>query len=68
LLPAVDGGVNEWTATVLRHVFLGAQRDYLLELPGGQQIRASTPPRVQAVVGERVGVRLAPAVCRALSH
>ena len=59
-------GVNEWRARVLRHTFLGAQRDYLLELPGGQQIRASTPPRVQAVVGQEVGVRLPPEVCRAL--
>ncbi len=59
-------GANEFTGTVLRHTYLGAQRDYLLELPGGQQIRAVTPLRTVAEVGSQIGVRLPPQQCRAL--
>jgi iron(III) transport system ATP-binding protein len=60
-------GVNEFVGTVLRHTYLGPQRDYLLEMPGGQQIRATTPLRMVAAVGSQVGVRLPPEQCRALA-
>ena len=60
------GGRNAFTATVLRHTYLGAQRDYLLELEGGQQIRALTPMRTRAEVGSVVGIHLPPEQCRAL--
>ena len=64
---AADGqGPNRFTATVLRHTYLGAQRDYLLELPGGMQIRATTPLRTHAEVGSIVGIHLPPEQCRAL--
>jgi iron(III) transport system ATP-binding protein len=59
-------GPNRFTATVLRHTYLGAQRDYLLELPGGMQIRATTPLRTHAEVGSTVGIHLPPEQCRAL--
>jgi iron(III) transport system ATP-binding protein len=59
-------GVNEFTGKVLRHTYLGDQRDYLLELHGGQQIRATTPLRTVAEVGQDIGVRLPPEQCRAL--
>ncbi|GAC1338828.1 MAG: ABC transporter ATP-binding protein [Acetobacteraceae bacterium] len=62
------GGANEWTATVRQHTFLGAHRDYVLELPGGQPIRATTSPRLHAAVGDTVSVRLPPETCRALPH
>ncbi len=65
LVPAAPGN-NEFTATVRRHTYLGAQRDYLLELPGGMQIRATTPLRTRAEVGSTVGIRLPPDHCRAL--
>ena len=69
LLPGADGaGVNAFSGRVLRHTFLGTQRDYLVELPGGQQIRATVPLRIQAPVGSRIGVRLPPEHCRALPH
>ena len=72
LLPEPPGAeaadVNAFAGLVLRHTFLGAQRDYLLELPGGQQIRATVPLRMQAQVGSRIGVRLPPEHCRALPH
>jgi iron(III) transport system ATP-binding protein len=54
--PALSGGRNAFTATVLRHTYLGGQRDYLLELPGSQQIRAVTPLRTRAEVGSTVEV------------
>ena len=65
---APAAATNEFTGTVLRHTYLGAQRDYLVELPGGQQIRATTALRTRAEVGSRVGVRLPPEQCRALPH
>ena len=64
--PAASGGRNAFTATVLRHTYLGGQRDYLLELPGGQQIRAVTPLRTRAEVGSTVGIHFPPEQCRAL--
>jgi iron(III) transport system ATP-binding protein len=59
-------GINRFTATVLRHTYLGGQRDYLLELPGGAHIRATTPQRVRAGIGETLGIHLPPEQCRAL--
>jgi iron(III) transport system ATP-binding protein len=59
-------GANEFVAKVLRRTYLGSQRDYLLELEGGQQIRATTPQRMVAEVGGDVGIRLPPEQCRAL--
>jgi iron(III) transport system ATP-binding protein len=67
--PGAEGtDVNAFSGRVLRHTFLGTQRDYLVELPGGQQIRATVPLRTQAQVGSRIGVRLPPEHCRALPH
>ncbi|MEJ1977879.1 MAG: ABC transporter ATP-binding protein [Acetobacteraceae bacterium] len=69
LLPVAKApGVNEFIGTVLRHTYLGPQRDYLLEMPGGQQLRATTPLRMVAEVGSQVGVRLPPEQCRALAN
>jgi len=64
-VPATPGP-NQFTATVLRHTYLGAQRDYLLELPGSAQIRATTSLHIRAEVGSAVGVTLPPSQCRAL--
>ncbi len=57
---------NQFPATVRRHTYLGGQRDYLLELPGGAQIRATTGLRTLAEVGSTVGIHLPPEQCRAL--
>ena len=48
-------GANEFVAKVMRRTYLGSQRDYLLELEGGQQIRATTPQRMVAEVGGECG-------------
>lgn len=66
LTAPAGGGPNVFPATVLRHTFLGGQRDYLLELPGGTQLRAVAPSRTQATVGAEIAVCLPPASCRAL--
>ena len=57
---------NEFTAIVRRHTYLGGQRDYLLELPGGTELRATTPLRTRAEVGSEVGIHLPPDACRVL--
>jgi iron(III) transport system ATP-binding protein len=65
-----DGGralpVNEANGTVARRVYLGAQRDYLVALADGQQLRVMTPPGVDIPVGATVKLRLPPEHCRAL--
>ncbi len=55
-------------ATVLRHTYVGAQRDYLLDLGEDVQVRVLAPLHIRAGVGDVVGVRLPPESCRALSR
>jgi iron(III) transport system ATP-binding protein len=57
---------NEAIGTVARRVYLGAQRDYLVALKDGQQLRVVTPLAVDVPVGGTVRLRLPPALCRAL--
>jgi iron(III) transport system ATP-binding protein len=57
---------NEAIGTVARRVYLGAQRDYLVALKDGQQLRVVTPLSVDVPVGGAVRLRLPPARCRAL--
>jgi iron(III) transport system ATP-binding protein len=63
---AADGQPNEASGTVARRVYLGAQRDYLVTLKDGQQLRAVTPLSVDLAEGSAVRVHLPPAHCRAL--
>jgi iron(III) transport system ATP-binding protein len=67
---SADGGralpVNEADGTVARRVYLGAQRDYVVALADGQQLRVVTPPAVDIPVGATVKLRLPPEHCRAL--
>jgi iron(III) transport system ATP-binding protein len=57
---------NEAVGTVARRIYLGAQRDYLVALKDGQQLRVVTPLSVDVPVGGAVRLRLPPARCRAL--
>ena len=68
LLPdaATEGRPNEAAGTVARRVYLGAQRDYLVTLKDGQQLRVLTPLAIDIAVGSAVRVRLPAARCRAL--
>jgi iron(III) transport system ATP-binding protein len=64
--PASDG--NTAPGTVVRQVYLGSHRDYLVALQGGQQVRATVPVDFDATAGEPVWVHLPPESCRALAE
>jgi iron(III) transport system ATP-binding protein len=65
-LQAPDAGpVN---GTVERAVYLGAQRQYVVALASGVKLQVLASADVQARVGERVGLHLPPAHCRALAR
>jgi iron(III) transport system ATP-binding protein len=57
---------NEAAGVVARQVYLGAQRDYLVALADGQQLRVATPIDVDVPVGSPVRLRLPPEHCRVL--
>lgn len=59
-------GPNVFPATVRRHTYLGAQRDYLVVLEGGAELRLAAPIDAVAAPGDKVMVRLPPEYCRAL--
>jgi iron(III) transport system ATP-binding protein len=59
---------NEAAGRVLRQAYLGAQRDYLVALRGGQQVRVVTPMQVNVPVGGTVKLRFPPEHCRALAN
>jgi iron(III) transport system ATP-binding protein len=63
----VDGD-NHFSAVVVRHTYIGAQRDYLLELDGGVQMRALAPLDPHFEPGESVCVHLPERHCRALAR
>lgn len=58
--------INAAEAAVVRQIYLGSHRDYLLEVRGGQQLRSIAPVAFAAEPGETVWVRLPPESCRAL--
>jgi iron(III) transport system ATP-binding protein len=58
--------VNSLPAKVVRQIFLGASRDYLVELANGMQLRAVTPPGVNVPQGDNVWLAIRPEKCRAL--
>ena len=53
-------------ATVVRQVFLGNSRDYMVELADGTQLRVVTPPAENIAQGASVWLHLPPEHCRAL--
>jgi iron(III) transport system ATP-binding protein len=59
---------NEAAGRVLRQAYLGAHRDYLVALNGGQQLRVVAPMQVNVPVGSAVRLRLPPEHCRALAN
>jgi iron(III) transport system ATP-binding protein len=61
--PDFEGNVAE--GTVVRRVFLGGARDYVVET-GGEQIRVTAPLSVDVPLGERVWLYFPPERCRAL--
>src|SRR6516162_6560537 len=63
--PAVTENVVP--GTVVRQVFLGASRDYLVEIPDGTQLRVLAPAAENIPPGASVWLHLPPERCRALS-
>jgi len=58
---------NAFKARVLRQVFLGASRDYLVEAADGTTLRIVTAPHNLVAAGVEVWLTLPPERCRALS-
>ena len=58
---------NVIPAKVLRHVFLGGSRDYMVEVADGTQLRVITPAAQSVPAGEAVFLHLPPDKCRALA-
>ena len=60
-----DGG-NLVPATVTRQIFLGGNRDYLVQVADGTQLRIITSPALNIAQGEQVWLHLPPDKCRVL--
>jgi len=55
---------NRAPGRVVRQTYLGEIRDYLIEIPGGVQVRAVTSPAVDHAIGSEVVVELPIERCR----
>ena len=51
-----------------RQVYLGANRDYMVEVPDGTPLRVTTPTETNVGKGSDVWLTLPPDRCRALSR
>jgi iron(III) transport system ATP-binding protein len=58
---------NEAAGEIVRQAYLGASRDYLVALRGGQQVRIIAPMQLDIAVGSAVRLRFPPDRCRALA-
>jgi iron(III) transport system ATP-binding protein len=61
--PAAGNAVQ---CTVVRNVFLGGARDYVVEAPDGTQLRITSAPATSFAPGASVWLTLPPERCRAL--
>ena len=59
---------NAIKAVVTRQVYLGAARDYMVEVADGTSLRATTPTETNVPKGSEVWLTLPPERCRALSR
>jgi iron(III) transport system ATP-binding protein len=59
---------NAIRAVVTRQVYLGAARDYMVEVADGTSLRATTPTETSVEKGGEVWLTLPPERCRALSR
>jgi iron(III) transport system ATP-binding protein len=62
-----DETENVVPATVVRHVFLGNSRDYMVQVSDGTQLRVVTSPQDSVAEGAMVWLHLPPERCRALA-
>jgi iron(III) transport system ATP-binding protein len=63
-----EGETNAVEGTVARQIYLGSHRDYLVNLPDGETVRALAPSHLSIAPGEHVWLHLPPEHCRALAH
>jgi iron(III) transport system ATP-binding protein len=61
-----QGGENVVPAKVVRQVYLGSTRDYMVEIPDGTQLRVVTAATQSVAPGTAVWLHLPAARCRAL--
>jgi iron(III) transport system ATP-binding protein len=66
-VPSNERQPNEATGRVVRQAYLGAYRDYLVDLADGQQVRVVAPLQASVPVGAMVRLRFPPERCRALA-
>ena len=59
---------NAIRAVVTRQVYLGAARDYMVEVADGTSLRATAPTETNVQKGSEVWLTLPPERCRALSR
>jgi iron(III) transport system ATP-binding protein len=64
--PAAASSVSAVQGTVVRNVFLGATRDYIVEAKDGTQLRVTAAPEANFAPGAQVWLALPAAACRAL--
>ena len=69
-LASINGelAANELTGHVVRSVFLGVTRDYVVEIADGTQVKISASPRISFDPGAEVRLKLPAARCRLLSR
>ncbi|MEN3376803.1 MAG: iron(III) transport system ATP-binding protein [Hyphomicrobiales bacterium] len=65
-MSAAQGAANAVQATVIRHVFLGNSRDYMVELADGAQLRVVASAEQSLPQGGKVWLHLPPQRCRVL--
>jgi iron(III) transport system ATP-binding protein len=58
-----------WAAgTVMRQIYLGSHRDYLVALANGEAVRTVAPADLAIDKGQPVWLHFPPEQCRALAH
>ena len=65
--PLLTDADNAVAGTVVRNVFLGSTRDYIVEAKDGTQLRVTAAPEEDFAPGAAVWLTLPPQKCRALA-
>jgi iron(III) transport system ATP-binding protein len=68
IAPKRPSETNSVQGTVERQIYLGSHRDYLVNIPGGETVRAVAPVNVEMPVGSEVWLHFPPEHCRALAN
>ena len=59
---------NSTAGTVIRQIYLGSHRDYLVRIAGGETVRAVAPVDVDIPADQEISVCFPPRHCRALAQ